>query len=178
MNLLDLKSQVHLVKSYMSYCAAIMNLILLEKQNFSSNLDQSSNALFPMDWSYLQNYGPSSVASAQDQAFVDLSSQLRQYQDQEGSGFLLKQALDLLIDSQICLNMIWTQWNTPSKKATKVLFDALKNIFGNDEQITKEYFGLNSLFISSGDNQSGQIKGQDEFSEFMELFDTSLEMGE
>ena len=61
----------------------------------------------------------------------------------------------------------------------------MRNLFGSDEQITKEYFGLNAMFISGGDDQSA-ISSQIEsgaandsaFEDFMRLFETSVQMGD
>lgn len=94
---------------------------------------------------------------------------LKNTQDQQGYGSLLKVALQQMIDSQETMQMIYRQWNSPSLAQSKVLFDALKSVMSNDEAMTQEYFGLNTLFVSSGK--------EDAFDDFMVLFETSLQMG-
>jgi hypothetical protein len=41
----------------------------------------------------------------------------------------------------------------------------------NDEAVTQEYFGINTLFVSTGIKQEGA------FEDFISLFETSLQMG-
>jgi len=74
--------------------------------------------------------------------------------------------------------MIFRQWNAPSLSQTKKLYDVLRNIVSNDEQMTKEYFGMNSMFVSSSvqqESSANQIQSRPNeidgaFKEFMELF--------
>lgn len=78
------------------------------------------------------------------------------------------------MESHRTIKMIWNQWNAQTKEQTNRLYSTLHKLFSNDEQITQEYFGLNSLFLSGG----AQNQGGNEYSDFMGLFQTALQMGQ
>jgi len=84
--------------------------------------------------------------------FTEFAKQLKHESDQGGYGSLLKLALEQVIDSHDTLNMIYRQWRAPTLNQTKILFDHMRNVVSNDEHITKEYYGMNALFVSSNVN--------------------------
>jgi len=52
----------------------------------------------------------------------------------------------------------------------------MKHTFQNDDQITREYFGLNSVFMSCSSSSESSNSDRD-FEDFMEMFETALQMG-
>lgn len=98
----------------------------------------------------------------------------------------MKLAFEQVAESHEVMRAIHAQWNAPHPDRTRALFDALRDIVCNDESITNEYYGLNSIFVSAASSESaapvGQIRqagsGSNSFEEFMKLFDTALAMGD
>lgn len=62
--LFEFKSQIHVLKTFISFSASLLNLLLLDKQNFSS----PSDSLFPATWSYL-SHTQFNLPQNQDYAF-------------------------------------------------------------------------------------------------------------
>lgn len=75
------------------------------------------------------------------------------------------------------MQAIHDQWATAHRDQTRVLFNSMRNIFCNDDNITQEYYGLNSIFVSAAEAAPSQIAKEDAFEDFMSLFDTALAMG-
>ena len=68
---------------------------------------------------------------------------------------------------------LYKQWNA-NVKDTRQLFDELSNIFTNDDEITKEYFGLNSSMSIFGKTSKNSAQN---FEKVIELFETALQIG-
>lgn len=162
-----------------------MDLILQDKQmsNHSFN-NQDTTALFPLDWQYLSNQ----QESAQNQyLFSGYMAQLRHEREQGGFGALMKLAFEQVAESHDVMRAIHAQWNAPHQDQTRVLFNTMRDIVCNDESITDEYYGLNSIFVSATTSESQTHAGQIQqaganpegaFEEFMKLFDAALAMGD
>jgi hypothetical protein len=56
-SLIDLKSQIQVIKIYMSFCASLINLVCLDKE-FARPIGKPSH-LFPSNWQYLSEVGQS-----------------------------------------------------------------------------------------------------------------------
>ena len=85
----------------------------------------------------------------------------------------MKLAFEQILQSQESMKRIYNQWNAPNCLDTKILYDEMCKIVKSDDKITKEYHGLNTVFVSAGiDGDS-----QNNFEEFMALFECSLQMG-
>jgi len=177
-SLFDLKAQIQAVKILMTSSASLLDLLLQDKElsvdsPASSSLPQSSSPfravpqaarshpLFPANWHYLHTMLISS-AHHQNSLYedfhksyicTDLASTLRSRAEAHGHQALLQLALQLHQDALTALQSVYKQWNA-NVVETKVLFRALKALFENDDQITAEYHGLNSVFLSS----SGQAE--------------------
>jgi hypothetical protein len=149
--------------------------------------------LFPLDWEYLTEIQEGSPAQIQ-YFFSTHGDQLRHEGDRRGYGSLMKLAFDQVAASQEQLQAIYQQWSGSSSisgaaanggqtwQESKALFARLRDSFCGDDAISKEYFGLNSVFASVLDfknpNDDDQIQpGSNSFEAFMNLFQTALEMG-
>ena len=66
-----------------------------------------TNALFPLNWQYLQTVNVSDQKSKTDYLFTDFATQLKQEADQGGYGSLLKLAFEQVADSQNSIVMIY-----------------------------------------------------------------------
>ena len=186
--LLDLKAQVSLVKIYMSFCAAVMNLILQDKATSGpevASTRSNKSTLFPMNWQYLSSLTDGSAAHT-NYIFHEFAQQLKHESDHNGYGALLKLALEQIIGSHDALQLVYQQWRSPSLRDTEILFDTLRGILSNDESLSSEYHGLNSLLISTPDDKgaehsehrlSGNQVESGAFHEFMDQFEAALDMG-
>ena len=92
--------------------------------------------------------------------------------ESRGYGALIKVAFEYIIEAHQAMVKVYKQWNA-NLNETKVLFDNMHNIVSNDDQITQEYFGLNSIFVA-GEPDSAKSTC---FEECLSLFETSLQMG-
>ena len=66
------------------------------------------------------------------------------------------------------MRMLWTLFSK-DQIPVRLMVESLETVFGNDEQITKEYSGLNTLFVSGGPMA---------VAEFMDLFRCAIQMGD
>lgn len=162
-----------------------MDLILQDKQmtNHSFN-DQSTTALFPLDWQYLSTQHESTQSQY---LFSGGMAQLRHEREQGGFGALMKLAFEQVAESHDVMRAIHAQWTGPHRDQTRVLFNTMRDIVCNDENITAEYYGLNCIFVSATASDSNRHTSQilqagansgGAFEEFMKLFDAALSMGD
>lgn len=192
-SLFDLKAQMQAVKIFMTSSGALLNLLLQDKElsgEFSGasaaspyRQGSSVNALFPTHWHYLHamlgsTHHSNSVFEDFNKSYIcsDLAASLRAHAEARGQGALLQSSLELTQQALTALQHVYKQW-TASIHDSRILFATLKHVFQTDD-VSREYFGLNALFMSSsGSGASDERGGASDFDEFIEMFETALEMG-
>jgi len=83
-------------------------------------------------------------------------------------------AFDQVINATDSLSWIYSKWNMNSIKSEK-LFGHLTQIFNNDDAITSEYYGLNSLILAADDKESAESASG--YEQFIMLLEHSIQMG-
>lgn len=187
----------------MTSCASLLDLLLQDKElsvdsSATSSLPQSSSPfraipqaarshpLFPANWHYLHTmlissaHHQNSLHEDFHKSYIctDLASTLRSRAEAHGHHALLQLTLQLQQDALAALQCVYKQWNA-NVAETRVLFGALKALFENDDQITAEYHGLNSVFLSSSGQADGEVQAEEgeDFEDFMDMFETALQIG-
>jgi hypothetical protein len=153
-SLLQVKSEVHAVKMYLVYTQALMNVILVDKQQrkgFSSQV--KGEGLFPLNWQHLSSLANRNNYSndfARSYFYTD-AEELRRNSESHGQGYLMKICLSRVYEAHQSMQLIYKNWQssdlTDSSKKFKSLQGALE-----DENFSREYFGLNSILLPRVDD--------------------------
>uniref|UniRef100_A0A7S3MTC2 Uncharacterized protein n=1 Tax=Strombidium inclinatum TaxID=197538 RepID=A0A7S3MTC2_9SPIT len=184
-SLLNLKTQVHLVKMYMTYSQSLMNLLLLDKErsqlvgaSFHDSYEQAQkSALFPANWNYIfDKLGNLYQHKEFNSSYLckEHADKIRQFAEQNGYGSLLRLALESIFQAQEVMREIYSEWNASLGK-TQVLFNKLASAHVENEETTSEYFGLNSLLIPAVEPESKEAPSS--FEQFLSQFESSLQAG-
>ena len=83
----------------------------------------------------------------------------------------MKVAAEMVVESFVTVKMVVGQME--HGLPLKVMLQSFESVFCNDEQVTKEYFGLNSLFMA----EAG-IDPCDSFDALKGIMETAIQMGE
>mmetsp|Transcript_6418 Transcript_6418/g.10899 ORF Transcript_6418/g.10899 Transcript_6418/m.10899 type:complete len:90 (+) Transcript_6418:1339-1608(+) len=89
-----MKTQMHLVRSYMTFCLSLVQLLLVDKQSTQSDPHQQ---VFPLHWEYLfDRFGNIQAHSEFNRSYIfsDFGLEMRQYAEAEGQGALMMLFMD------------------------------------------------------------------------------------